>query len=82
MDSISLVTINGSMFFVKSVLSEDISNKIDKIAHEISNKLISKKEADIFTQFVQTVSEQTNVALEKVEISHVYRINLTYEESS
>ena len=75
MDSISLVTINGSMYFVKSIKPCDVSDKVDAIAQKISVCANTKKESDIFSQFTQEVSQQLNIELSRIEISHVYRIN-------
>ena len=79
MESIALVTVSGSTFFVQSDAIKGITGKIDAIAEkmpELINRGIVLEDNEIFSEFVKIVSQQTNVDLSKVDLSHVYRINI------
>jgi len=79
MESMSVVTVNGSMFFIKNNIPDDIIKKIDSIAKEMQLCVSlndNTNDTEMFYEFSQRVSQQLNIDLEKIFISHVYRINV------
>jgi len=75
----SVVTVNGSMFFIKNNIPDDIIKKIDSIAKEMQLCVSlndNTNDTEMFYEFSQRVSQQLNIDLEKIFISHVYRINV------
>jgi len=78
MDSISLITINGDMFFIESSYPSSTLKSIEEIAQGIfePNEIPSEEEgSSVFKLFLNKVQSQLGIALHEVHVRHVFRIN-------
>jgi len=78
MDTISVITINGDMFFVENSYPKDAQKDLEEIAKQVAASIEIPLDADdsrIFDLFLHEVQRRLGVVLHVIRVSNVLRID-------